>query len=132
MKNVPSILKKAKLRPTHRLPERCRFKGASLASKRLLNMTHFENCMSVFFLQTSIAELMEKMLSCEVHFVRCGFYPIVQTKCNTTKHNATQRNDMTPPSPKDFFLGRVAVIQTISNRASAGAHDNGSWPQEKL
>ena len=54
-------------------------------------MTHFENCMSVFFLQTSIAELMEKMLLCEVHFVRCGFYPEMQH--NKTQRNTTKRYD---------------------------------------
>ena len=95
-------------------------------------MKHFENCMSVFFLQTSIAELVEKMLSCEVHFVRCGFYHVAQTKRNATKRNTTKRNDTMPPSPKDFFSGRVAVIQTTSNWASTGArHANGLWKKCK-
>ena len=72
-------------------------------------MKHFETCMSGFFLlQTSIAELMEKMLSCEVQFVRCGFYHIAQTKRNTTK-----RYDAT--FTERFFSGRAAVIQTTSN-----------------
>lgn len=64
-------------------------------------MKHFESYMPLFFLQTSIAELMEKMLSCEVHFVRCGFYHVAQIRYGTvrngtvrngTKRNGTKRN----------------------------------------
>ena len=91
-------------------------------------MRHFETCMSVFFfLQTSIAELMEKMLSCEVDFVRCGFYHLAQTK-----RNAMKQNYMIAPSPKDFCSGWAAVTQTTSNGVSAGAHGNGLWRLEKM
>ena len=82
---------------------------------------------SVFFLQTSIAELMEKMLSCEVDFVRCGFYHLAQTK-----RNATKQNYMIATSLKDFFSGRTAVTQSTSNCVSAGAHGNGLWRPEKM
>ena len=51
---------------------------------------------------------------------------------NETQRNTTQLNETMPPSPKDFFLGRAAVIQTTSNRALAGAHGNGAWPREKM
>lgn len=59
-------------------------------------MKHFKSYMPLFFLQTSIAELMEKMLSCEVHFVRCGFYHVAQIRYGTVRNgtvrNGTKRN----------------------------------------
>ena len=77
-------------------------------------MKHFElACLFFFYLQTSIAELMEKMLSCEVHFVRCGFYHVAQTK-----RNAMKRYD--DAFTERFFSGRAAVIQTTLN-----------WPRQE-
>ena len=78
VKNVSSVLEKAKFRPTHRL-------GASLTAKMPLNMKHIETCMPVFFLAEVYHRTDGEMLSCEVHFVRCGFYYVAQTKRNTTK-----------------------------------------------